>query len=95
MAGEPEKIGDSILKSLSKMGFSERLRKQEAVASWPEIAGSILAEQTEALRIDRDTLVVKVHEAAWRQQLIFLKDELLEKLRVKLGGELIKDIRFI
>lgn len=95
MAKEPEKLGDSILETLGRMGFSERLQKQSAVIRWPEIVGETVAAESEAVRIDGDTLVVKVFKAAWRQQLVFVKDELLGKMEVELGKDLIRDIRFI
>ena len=92
---EPEKIGNAILEALGKMGFTERLRKQSAVTKWPELVGGTIAKQTEALRIDGDTLVVKVYQAAWRQQLVYFKEELLEKLRGELGPDSVEDIRFV
>jgi predicted nucleic acid-binding Zn ribbon protein len=95
LSKDPEKIGPTILEALDKMGFSERLRKQEAVAVWDKIVGDDLAAETRALKIDGDTLVVKVHKAAWRQQLIFLKDEFLKKLSDELSEDTIKDIRFV
>jgi len=95
MGKEPEKISGSIMDALSKMGIAERLRRQQAVTRWKEAVGEIIGAQTEALKIDGDTLVVKVYQAAWRQQLIFLKDELLAKLENEIGKELIKDIRFV
>jgi len=95
LAKEPEKLGDSILETLGRMGFSERLQKQSAVIRWPEIVGETVAAESEAVRIDGDTLVVKVFKAAWRQQLVFVKDELLGKMEVELGKDLIRDIRFI
>jgi len=95
MAKEPEKIGNVILETLSRMGFAERLQKQSAVMKWGEIVGDTIAAETEALRIDGNTLVVRVHQAAWRQQLIYLKEGLLEKLKTELGKDSIEDIRFI
>lgn len=92
---EPEKIGSAILEALGRMGFTERLRKQSAVTKWPEMVGEIIARETEALRIDGDTLVVKVYQAAWRQQLIYFKDELLSKLKTELGDDSVEDIRFV
>ncbi|MEE9553347.1 MAG: DUF721 domain-containing protein [candidate division Zixibacteria bacterium] len=94
MSGEPQKIGGFILEALNRMGVSDRLKKQQAVTGWSEIVGEKIAAQTEALRIDGDTLVVKVHQAVWRQQLQFLKDDLLTKLKKELEGD-IKDIRFL
>jgi predicted nucleic acid-binding Zn ribbon protein len=95
VAKEPEKIGNVILKTLSRMGFTKRLQKQSAVIKWKEIVGDTIAAETEALRIDGNTLVVKVHQAAWRQQLTYLKEGLLVKLKAELGEDSIEDIRFI
>jgi predicted nucleic acid-binding Zn ribbon protein len=95
LAHEPEKIGGLISGYLAKLGYGERLNKQAAILQWPEIAGPKIATETMALRIDGDTLVVKVHKAAWRQQLSFLKSEMLAKLDSELGEGCIKDIRFI
>jgi predicted nucleic acid-binding Zn ribbon protein len=95
LAREPIRVGGIIQGYLERLGFSARLGKQAAVLQWSEIAGPKIAEETKALRIDGDTLVVKVNRAAWRQQLTFLKSELLLRLELKLGKEVIKDIRFI
>lgn len=95
MAKEPEKIGNVILKTLSKMGFTERLQKQSAVTGWKTIVGDTIAAETKALRIEGATLIVRVHRAAWRQQLTYLKEGLLEKLNAELGENSIEDIRFI
>jgi predicted nucleic acid-binding Zn ribbon protein len=95
LAIEPEKIGSLIAGYLNGLGFAARLGKQEAVLHWGDLVGPRIAEETQALRIDGDTLVVKVNHAAWRQQLSFLKTELLAKLDLKLGKGCIKDIRFI
>ncbi len=95
MAREPEKIGGLIAGYLDKLGFAGRLGKQAAVLNWAEIVGPRIAQETQALRIDGDALVVKVNQSAWRQQLSFLKTELLAKLDSKLGKGCIKDIRFI
>ncbi len=95
MKKEPEKIGNLILDSIAKMGLTARLEKQSAIVDWPKIVGDVVAAESEAVRIDGDILVVKVHRAAWRQQLVFLKSEILSKLDEKIGKDLIKDIRFI
>jgi hypothetical protein len=91
---EPEKVGGLIGGFLQRLGLAERLSRQNAVIAWPEIAGPRIAEESEAVRIDGDTLIVRVHKAAWRQQLVFLKAELLSKLESKIGKG-VTDIRFI
>lgn len=92
---EPQKIGGLIMDSLKRMGYSERIHRQSAVIGWSEIVGDTIAKETKALKIDNKTLVIKVHKAAWRQQLIFLKAELLKKIESDLGRGVVEDIRFI
>jgi len=95
LVGEPDVLGNLIARYLDRLGFSGRLRKQTAVMLWSEIVGPKIAEETEAVRIDGDALVVKVTRAPWRHQLTFLKGELLAKLNSRIGNGIIKDIRFI
>jgi len=95
LAKEPEAVGNLIAEFLARSGYAKRLQKQAAVMVWPEIAGPKIAEETQAFKIDGDSLVVKVARAAWRQQLTFLKAELLANLNSRLGEGIIKDIRFI
>jgi len=92
---DPQKIGDLVRRTIDKMGYSDRLEKQSVVEKWSEIVGDTISAETKALKIDGDILVVKVFKAAWRQQLIFLKDDLLTKLGDKLGEDQVTDIRFI
>jgi predicted nucleic acid-binding Zn ribbon protein len=100
----PEKVGGLIQGLMQRLGFAARLEKESAVTMWAEVVGPKIAEETKALKIDGDTLVVKVSRAAWRQQLTFMKPDLLAKLdatlRLRSGSSAteegcIKDIRFI
>ncbi len=95
MKREPELIRNLILDSIEKMGLGERIQKQSAVVRWNQIVGDKIALETKALRVDGNVLIVKAYKAAWRQQLTFLKDELLSRLESDLGRDCIKDIRFI
>lgn len=91
----PEKVGGLIQGLMKKLGITARLEKQSAVTMWAEVVGPKIAEETKALKIDGDTLVVKVSRAAWRQQLTFMKPDLLSKLESAVGKGCISDIRFI
>jgi len=92
---EPKKVGGLILETLKKMGYSDRIHRQSAVICWSEIVGSEISRETKALRMDGKTLIVKVQKAAWRQQLLFLKNDLLKKIASSLGERVVEDIRFI
>jgi predicted nucleic acid-binding Zn ribbon protein len=80
---------------MQRLGITARLEKQSAVTAWAEVVGPKIAEETKALSIDGDVLVVKVNRAAWRQQLTFMKPDLLAKLESVIGKGRISDIKFI
>jgi predicted nucleic acid-binding Zn ribbon protein len=92
---DPKKIGGLILEALNKMGYTDRIHRQSAVTGWSEIVGEDVSRETKALKIDNKTLVVKVYKAAWRHQLVFLKEEILKKVETDLGKGVVEDIRFI
>jgi predicted nucleic acid-binding Zn ribbon protein len=88
------KIGDLVRKALQSVGIAERLDKQMAVTFWPEIVGEKLAEKSQAIRVEKDILKVKVISAPWRNELVFFKQDILKKIAAKIGEGKINDIYF-
>ena len=88
------KIGELVRKSLESAGIAERIDKQKAVAFWSEIVGFRLAQETTALRIEKDILMVKVVSASWRNELVFFKKAILKKIAERIGEGKINDIYF-
>jgi predicted nucleic acid-binding Zn ribbon protein len=95
MHSDLEKIGDIIWDSIEKMGFKPKLLRQSAILCWGEVAGEAIAQKSKALKVEGDTLIVKVYQPAWRQELLFLKNNLLAKIEAKIGKGHISDIRFV
>ena len=92
---EPAKLGDLIADSLNRLGLSSRVQRQAAVIGWKEAVGEIIARESEAVKIDGHTLVVRVHRSAWRHEMTFLKTQILSSLERNFGKGCVKDIRFI
>ncbi len=87
-------IGEILKKALQSAGIAERLEKQTAITAWPEIVGRTLAENAIPIKIEKDTLIVRAKSAAWRNELIFLKPQILAKIAERIGEDKIKDIVF-
>ena len=88
------RIGKLLRKTLEAAGIAERVDRQMAVAFWAEIVGPKLAQKTTALRVEKDVLKVKVVSAPWRNELVFLKKEILKKVADRIGAGKINDIYF-
>ncbi len=73
------------------------LRKMDegaAILAWKEVVGESTAHFSEAIRIRGQTLVVKVTDAMWMQQLSLLKTTILRGYQNRFPALKIKDIYF-
>jgi predicted nucleic acid-binding Zn ribbon protein len=90
----PERIGAIVESVLSQRGYLKPCMELGVVRSWPELVGKTLAGITECTRVDEGTLYVRVESAPWRQEISFMKNHLLSKIKTETGCNTIEDIIF-
>ncbi len=78
-----------------KVGISSPVKRYSVFRIWGETVGPRIAAVTEPTRISGDRLFVKVKSDVWRNELVFHKAELLQKINQRLEGEVIRDIILI
>lgn len=91
----PNTLESSLSNLLKKIGIDTRVKQYQVMVSWPEIVGERISKISSAEKVTNGILFVKVKTSAWRNELIFLKKEILTKIDKKVGYGIIKDIRFI
>ena len=72
-----------------------KVREYDAVTRWNEIVGEQIGRVTEAVRIDKGVLVVRVSTGPWRNELTLMKSTILQKINGTLGQGKVRDIRFV
>lgn len=87
---EPEKYIEAILERVGMKGGLDEDRVKEA---WRDLAGDVIASQTEPVSVRKGCLTLKVLQPAMRFHLEQLKPQLLKKLQTELGEEHIKSLR--
>ena len=90
----PRGIKSSLEETIKSLGLSRKIEQYTVVELWPSIVGERIAKVTVAERMNDDTLFIHVTRATWRNELIFLKKEIIEKINVTMGHEVVKDIIF-
>lgn len=95
MQKRPRSVGDVLGELLQQYGLADRLREFDAVNCWAEIAGEQIASHTTARDVRDGALIVEVTSSAWRNQLFYLKAELIEQINKKIGKKVIHDIMLI
>jgi hypothetical protein len=90
----PEKIGAIVDSVLSERGYLIICKELSVLRAWPSIVGESLRNITECTRVEQGVLYVRVVSAPWRQEIVFMKQQLLSKIRRETGCATIKDIVF-
>ncbi|MBT3479596.1 MAG: DUF721 domain-containing protein [Candidatus Marinimicrobia bacterium] len=80
---------------LKKEGIEKGVNQNKALLIWNETVGNTIAENTIAEKVEHGILTIKTNNPSWRQELLFKKQEIIEKLNHKLGENTIREIKFI
>jgi len=80
---------------VDKYKLRSKMQSEALVASWPEIAGKLVAKHTKSVRLDGPVLYIEVSEPALRNELVYmqsviikavndyLKDDVVDRLVIK------------
>ena len=90
----PKLIGPGISSVLSGLGIGGKIRQYELLDAWPGIVGAHIASVATAERITEGKLFVHVEEAVWRNELIYLKKDLIAKINQTMHQNIVHDIIF-
>jgi predicted nucleic acid-binding Zn ribbon protein len=91
----PEKLNSILNYFLSARGYLSYCKENSVVDHWSEIVGESLSAVTRCENVEDGILYVKVQSAAWRQELSFLKKEILSRIPPITNCHSITDIVFL
>ncbi|MEE4312019.1 MAG: DUF721 domain-containing protein [candidate division KSB1 bacterium] len=90
-----QNLGSVIDQLLKNLGIEDQVLEHQAIALWDEIAGNNISKNTKAIRIEDGVLFVRVTSDAWKNELLFYKPELIQKLNEKIGKSIVRDIYLV
>jgi hypothetical protein len=84
-----------LAKALARRGLEKKVERYEFILHWKEIVGESLAIVCKPECLSRNTLVVRVINSGWAQEIGFMKPLILQRLSKYLpAGDLVDDISF-
>ena len=86
-----EKFVTAILRAA---GAEDGLHEDQVRATWKELAGYFIASHSEPISVNSGNLVLRVTQPALRFQLEQMKPMLLKRIRIQLGEDKVKSIKF-
>ncbi|MEE9167826.1 MAG: DUF721 domain-containing protein [Candidatus Neomarinimicrobiota bacterium] len=90
-----EELSKVLTSLLRKTGIESAVLQNKAVILWNDVVGEPISKNTIPEEVKQGTLIVRVSTPVWRNELIFKKQEIIEKLNRALGRKIIKDIKLI
>ena len=89
------KLKKVLEKALKETGSQKMVTHGRAITLWPKAVGKEISSVTEAIDLKKGVLFIKTESPAWRNELIFQKEEITKKINNLLKNKTIKDIKFI
>lgn len=90
-----ESLGEVLRRLLNSWGVDGRIREQGAVHRWEQAVGPRIAAHTEALRVADGKVYVRTTSSAWKNELVFMKSDIIDRLNRSVGRRVISDIVFV
>lgn len=82
----------AISSMLRDLNLQQKVDESKVIAYWNDIVGKLIAKHTTQLFIRDKKIYLKVDSAALKNELLFLKEEILAKVNEGFSGKLIDDI---
>lgn len=73
-------------------GLREKLDEQAIASLWDEMAGGMVAKHTVSVKLRRGKLYIKVDSAPLRQELVFLREGLINTINTRMGRPVVEHI---
>ena len=92
MSNDEKPLKQLIDKMLRSYGLGDKLDEMSLVKSWEELVGKMIANHTKDIYFNKGVLYVQLDSSTLRQELSYVKSDLIQKLNDKEGKVMVKDI---
>jgi predicted nucleic acid-binding Zn ribbon protein len=90
----PERIDTILGRTLKNLKIERRVKEETVILNWGKIVGERISIQSVPLKVKDSILFVRVENASWRNELVFLKTKIVTELNQSVRANVIKDIVF-
>ena len=86
-------LGQALKELITDLGIESEVTHHQAVQLWAEVVGKKIATISQAEKIDGNILFIKVKNDSWRNELVFLKKDIIDRLNKRIGKKVVEDLR--
>ena len=85
-------LGDALKKFLNQSQIKGSIQALQIEEVWEQIMGKTVARYTDKIQIHGQTLYVNTTIAPLRQELMYQKDKIVQRVNEALGEKVIKEV---
>lgn len=89
---QTRKIGEIIGDCLREMSIDRKLKEVNLVSKWEEMMGKAVANRTSQIYIRNRVLYIRVKSSVLKNELLMLRQDILNKLNENAGEQLVDEI---
>ena len=89
---EPTLLGALVQEQIQNLGLEKKIKESQAVLIYKDVVGEKIAAISEAVDLRGGKLFVKVHSPTWKEELMFTRHLIAEKINKELGVEVVKQV---
>ena len=83
---------DAIQQFLDKSRIKGDIQAMQIEDAWEMIMGKTIARYTDKLQIIGDNLIITTHVAPLKQELIYQKDKIIQRVNEALGQRVVREV---
>ena len=85
-------IKNAIQQYLDKSRIKGDIQAMQIEDAWEEIMGKTIARYTDKLQIIGESLIITTHVAPLKQELIYQKDKIIQRVNEALGQRVVREV---
>ena len=90
--GKVKKIDELVEEVLKQMGVYRQYKEQEIREIWPEVVGKMIASRTGKIEMVDGKLFVSFTSAVVKNEMLMVKEGLVQALNDRIGEHIVRDI---
>ena len=91
---KPMCLRDVLSEICHRWGIEKKIKEYSAMSQWSQVVGERIADKARPTGVENGRLFVHVDSSSWRNELTFMKKEIMDKLNRTVGTPVIQDIVF-
>lgn len=89
---QTQKISDVISDCLRELNIDRKLKEVSLVSQWEELMGKTVAVRTDRIYIRNRVLFIHVTSAILKNELIMMRNQIVERLNENAGEKILESI---